>query len=325
LCSVRFSPDGDWLLTTGGGFRLWSIDTWEEGPSLGGPAAPSAAAFSADGSLLALEDVPGVVRLVKPGTGREVVRLSTLQQTRLFPQGFTPDGTRLVCRGREDEALHIFDLRLIRAGLAELDLDWDAPPYSRARVGGNVPPLAVTFDRGDFDAYQTAKGVADELRGKGDLAGALAVIRKAQAITPDDADLNNYLAWLLAICPDPKLRDARRAVELARKAVDTAQDRWQYLRTLGLAQHFAGDDKAAVQALARSLELRRGGDAFDYFSLAAAHQRLGHKEDARNWYDQGVAWVAANKHPHAAELAVLRADAEALLGIEKQGKPAPDK
>jgi hypothetical protein len=35
--------------------------------------------------------------------------------------------------------------------------------------------------------------------------------------------------------------------------------------------------------------------------------------------------MAANKHPCVAELAILRADAEALLGIEKQATPAPDK
>jgi hypothetical protein len=35
--------------------------------------------------------------------------------------------------------------------------------------------------------------------------------------------------------------------------------------------------------------------------------------------------MAANQHPYAAELAKLRADAEAVLGIDKQAEPAPDK
>jgi tetratricopeptide (TPR) repeat protein len=167
--------------------------------------------------------------------------------------------------------------------------------------------------------------LADGLRSKGNLAGALAAVRDAQATEPDSPAFNNCLAWLLTICPDTELRDAPRAVELAQKAVDAAPSSWECLRTLGVAQHFAGDDEAAVQALMRSLELRPSGDAFDYFPLAAAHQRLGHKEEARNWYDKGVAWMAAKKQPYAAELAVLRADAEALLGIEKPSKPAPDK
>jgi WD40 repeat protein len=73
-CFVSFSPDGKWLLTTGGGARLWSVGTWNEGPKL--PKSASRGAFSADGSLLALQDEPGVVRLVVPDTGKEVFRLT---------------------------------------------------------------------------------------------------------------------------------------------------------------------------------------------------------------------------------------------------------
>ena len=30
FCAVGFSPDGKWLMTTGGGCRLWVVETWEE-------------------------------------------------------------------------------------------------------------------------------------------------------------------------------------------------------------------------------------------------------------------------------------------------------
>jgi Flp pilus assembly protein TadD len=160
---------------------------------------------------------------------------------------------------------------------------------------------------------------------QGDLVGALAVVRRGQAVLPGDAELTNYLAWLLVVCPDPKLRDDKRALELARKAVGAAPNDWRFLRTLGVAQHLTGDDRAAVKALTSSLELQKGGEAFDYFPLAAAHQQLGNKDEARQWYGRGVAWMAANKHPCAAELAVLRADAEARLGIKQQPKSAPDR
>src|SRR5262249_61407508 len=39
---------------------------------------------------------------------------------------------------------------------------------------------------------------------------------------PAHACVHNALAWLLATCPDAKLRDPDRAVELARKAVQLA-------------------------------------------------------------------------------------------------------
>ena len=59
--------------------------------------------------------------------------------TRLRPgspvkaMAFTPDGTRLVAPSADSRAIHVWDLRLIRQGLKDLGLDWDAPPYPEAR------------------------------------------------------------------------------------------------------------------------------------------------------------------------------------------------
>ena len=39
---------------------------------------------------------------------------------------------------------------------------------------------------------------------------------------PQIAAAHNDLAWLLATCPDAKVRDAARAVELAKRAVELA-------------------------------------------------------------------------------------------------------
>ena len=88
--------------------------------------------FSFDGKLLALGDAPGVVRLLVPDTGAEIAQLTAPEPTRLIPCCFTADGMQLITLGAETMALHIFDLRAIRAGLAELDLDWDAPPFFAA-------------------------------------------------------------------------------------------------------------------------------------------------------------------------------------------------
>jgi serine/threonine protein kinase/WD40 repeat protein len=147
-CHVQFSPDGKWLLTTSGGPRLWAVGTWEEGPKLGGVALNAYGAFSADGKLLALGDAPGVVRLVVPDTGAEVARLKLPEQTRLAPACFTPDGTRLIAGGLETRELYVFDLPAIRAGLAELDLDWEAAPLP-ARAAPPATPLSIQFDLGD--------------------------------------------------------------------------------------------------------------------------------------------------------------------------------
>src|SRR5262249_18857272 len=132
----RFSPDGRWLLTGMDGGRSYAVDTWEPGPQLG-PGTP----WDATSELAVLEH-NGVYRLVELATGREVARLEDQEQNN-GAAAFSPDGTRLVIGAKN--GLRVWDLRLIRAGLAELRLDWDAPPYPQARAG-NVPPLEVTVD-----------------------------------------------------------------------------------------------------------------------------------------------------------------------------------
>jgi len=57
----------------------------------------------------------------------------------------------------------------------------------------------------------------------------------------------------------------------------------------------------------------RGLAAFDWFFLAMAKHRLGHK-DAREWYDEAVAWMEKDK-PDDKELKRFRAEAEEVLGI----------
>jgi WD40 repeat protein len=149
LCGVRFSPDGKWLVTNAGGFRIWEVGTWREGPVLGGPANHGVLAFSPDGKLLALGDDPGVVRLVVPDTGKEIARLTAPEQTRLKPHCFTPDGGQLITLGWDSEAIHIFDLRAIREQLKELGLDWDAEPLPPAPATP-VQPLEIQVEMGDL-------------------------------------------------------------------------------------------------------------------------------------------------------------------------------
>jgi tetratricopeptide (TPR) repeat protein len=142
--TVGFSPDGCWLATTGGGCRLWRVDSWEEGPRIGGGAF----AFSPDGKVLALQEGFGRVRLVDPNTGKEYARLEVPVQSRLYPQCFTPDGARLITWAQDALALQIWDLRAIGQQLADIGLDWDLP-YEPANDTKPAPPLQIRLEVGN--------------------------------------------------------------------------------------------------------------------------------------------------------------------------------
>ena len=64
------------------------------------------------------------------------------------------------------------------------------------------------------------------------------------------------------------------------------------------------------------MELRKGGDSFDWFFLAMAHRQLGREEDARKWYDRAVRWMEKNA-PTDDELRRFRAEAEEVLELKK--------
>jgi tetratricopeptide (TPR) repeat protein len=135
---------------------------------------------------------------------------------------------------------------------------------------------------------------------------------------PETPEAQQAVAWFLATCAEPQLRDPDRAVLLATKAVQSAPGNGFCWQTLGVAEYRVGKWKAALQALDRVRELGSAGDSFEWFFLAMAHWQLGHNEQARKWYAPAVLWM--EKHwPNHPELSRFRAEAAALLGV--QGQP----
>jgi WD40 repeat protein/serine/threonine protein kinase len=287
---VGFSPDDRWLLTTGGGgCRLWQVETWRGGPRIGGGAF----AFSPDGKILAVETGTGAVRLVDPDTGREYARLEDPDQDRAGDLTFSTDGSQLLVSTHDSPAVHVWDLRAIRAELTQRGLDWDLPLYPPAGDPPKTPPLQVTVDLGHLSPG------------------------RKQAL-----ELNNQ-AWPLATNSEAKLRDPARAVELAQKAVELCPTQAMCWNTLGVAHYRAGHWKNAIEALTKSMELQKGKlESFDTFFLAMAHWQLDEREKARQWYDRAVLWMEKNKHQWEGkkqwpeELRRFRSEAAALLGIE---------
>jgi tetratricopeptide (TPR) repeat protein len=157
--------------------------------------------------------------------------------------------------------------------------------------------------------------LGNALKSQGKYKEAEPAYRQALRLKPDYADANNNLADLLANSPDTKQRDGRRAVAFAQLAVKAAPSNGIFWSTLGNAQYRAGSWKEAVAALKRSMELRKGGDSFDWFFLAMAHWKSGEKEKARTWFDRAVQWMDKNQ-PRNEELGRFRAEAAELLGMK---------
>jgi eukaryotic-like serine/threonine-protein kinase len=171
------------------------------------------------------------------------------------------------------------------------------------------------------------------LRARGKTEEALVHYRTAVVLLPNDPNPLNNLAWVLATCADPKLRDPAQAVTLAKRAVELSvkqgDDRDQagrirlgtYWNTLGVAHYRAGQLNEAVDALQKSVDLGSGGEdryiCVDWYFLAMANRKLDRKDEARKWYDRAVEWTV-KKGPKDDTLRRYRAEAAALLGIEEK-------
>jgi tetratricopeptide (TPR) repeat protein len=149
-------------------------------------------------------------------------------------------------------------------------------------------------------------------RGLGQWDKAAADYSKAIDLKPAFPGLLNNLAWVLATCPEPKVRDPRRAVKLATKAIELEPKNASYWNTLGQAHYRAGSPKEAVAALEKSVELRKGGDCSDWLFLAMARWQLGEKDEAERWYGQAVRSMDKDR-PQDENVRRLAAEAAELL------------
>jgi serine/threonine protein kinase/tetratricopeptide (TPR) repeat protein len=163
------------------------------------------------------------------------------------------------------------------------------------------------------------------LTARGRPAEAEAAYRQARADYEVASDLEpnrprtlNNLAWLLATCPDERLRAPPRAVELATRATELAPQYGYLWNTRGVAHYQAGDWDAARAALEKSMALytnRPEGttqESFNTFFLAMTSARLGDGVAARRWYDRAVRWMERYQ-PDDLELRRIRAEADGLV------------
>jgi tetratricopeptide (TPR) repeat protein len=125
-------------------------------------------------------------------------------------------------------------------------------------------------------------------------------------------------AWVLATAADKTVRDPDRAVALGERAVHLDRDRGFYRTTLGIAYYRAGRWDAARAAFDKA---EGSGDMEEegWFFVAMVHSKLGHKEEARRWFDRAVAWTEEHK-PDDKEFERFRGEAEEVLEIGSRAR-----
>jgi hypothetical protein len=96
---------------------------------------PGYVAFTGHGRLMALKMAPGVIHLKDVA----IAKLEDPHGDRAGWIGFTPDGTPLVVVAHYAKAIHVWDLRAIRARRKGMGLDWDWPEFDVARATAAQP------------------------------------------------------------------------------------------------------------------------------------------------------------------------------------------
>jgi eukaryotic-like serine/threonine-protein kinase len=203
---------------------------------------------------------------------------------------------------------------LVREPQKALELHRQVLDKRRARLGPDNPETLKSL----YNVALMCSKVGRYAEAVAGLKDALA--RREAKLSPQHRDTvknRNALAWLLANCPDPALRDSAQALRLAKEAVEQAPKMGDYPNTLGAAYYRVGGWQKAVGALNESMKLRQGGDPTDWFFLAMAHWRLGDKDKGRTWHQKAVEWMDKQQSQDE-ELRQFRAESAQLLAPEKQ-------
>jgi WD40 repeat protein/tetratricopeptide (TPR) repeat protein len=229
---VEFSPNSQWLATgCGEPCRVWRVSDWQQ-IMVAGDARSFV--FSPNSSLLALDTGRGAIRLIDPETGFEFVRLEDPHQSR-GDLAFSGDGAQLITTS-DEPAVHIWDLRAIREGLAKMGLDWNLPAYPPS-PDLTAPPVRISVDLGPFGDDVTPYALPE-----------LVSCSLALALQPFNAEVSHRRAVARALLQQWREAgdDCAHSLVLHKGRVETRYLRAQVLQRLGRQWEAATELSEAV-------------------------------------------------------------------------------
>jgi tetratricopeptide (TPR) repeat protein len=344
-CALAWSPDGSRLAS---GSKNGTIAIWDTASGgllmhmLSPEHVPIELAWSPDGNCLASAGDDGRIMIRDAKRGWQLWHTRPLAGRRVAQSPFPL--VRLRRRSARRPAASVFSVKLqpLRTYLAEHPPALSDQRSLESEIAGleqalakmrrpNIGELAVKYyllGLLHLESGQTMK--AYELFSK---AGA--------GWDEMQEDLNDFgawhsFAWFLANCPQIELRDPERAVGTVDKAIliaklksdpSTATNIGAGCLTRALAKYRQGDWQSAIDDLEQSKYFRVVANSLDFFLLAMCHWQLGNRDEALDWYRQGVddlceyhgfttRLAPSGEFPSILEVHRLRAEAESLIGKE---------
>ena len=164
-------------------------------------------------------------------------------------------GNVFLRQGRMDEAIAQFQ-KALAINPEDANTHYNlGMPFAK----GNVNEAIAQFQKALAIKPQFAEAhynLGNAFLQQGRVEEAIAQFQKALAIKPDYVEAQNNMAWVLATCPQPSLRNGIKAVGLAERANQLAGGKNpMILATLAAAYAEAGRFPEAVETAQRALRL----------------------------------------------------------------------
>jgi tetratricopeptide (TPR) repeat protein len=146
-------------------------------------------------------------------------------------------------------------------------------------VGGQPRKSIETFTKVielEPENYRALRFRGDANLNTGNHAAAVADFDAAYKLNQEDEGLLNNFAWVLATSPDDKVRDGRRAVELATKAAELSSHSVPHiLSTLAAAYAETGDFENAKKWSQKAVDLGENDETREQLSKELASYEAG--------------------------------------------------